>query len=322
MRDKFELPKVKRPVTAAMASRRLRWDDLDPAAMDSLIQLARAEDLSSRGLLNAAFPPGDATTAALAPTGVATARLVARQNLVLCGIPLLQRVLDAYCSSNSSLTASAAEGQSVPPGTELAVVKGPVECLLQAERVMLNFVQHLSGIATQTRCYAGLLQDSPTRLVDTRKTTPGFRLLEKIAVATGGGWNHRLGLYDRILIKDNHLAAVGAASGQALANAVGHIRAQRPDLVIECEVDDPSQIDPVLAAGADIILLDNFSTAQLRLAVAHINGRALTEASGQITKQRLPEIAAIGLDFISTGALVHQSTWCDIGMDWGDENHS
>jgi nicotinate-nucleotide pyrophosphorylase (carboxylating) len=258
---------IKRPVTVGTVSRRLTWEDLDEAAMDGLIRLARDEDLYGHGLRHNPFRPGDATTDSLALSGCATARLVARQPLVVCGIPLIRRV-------------------------------------------------HLSGIATQTQEYVAQLKNSATRLVDTRKTTPGFRLLEKISVAAGGGWNHRLGLYDQVLIKDNHLAAAGATAGQALADAVRHIRLTRPDLIIECEVDSPSQIDPVLDAGADIILLDNFTTTELIDAVKHINGRALTEASGGITLQRIPEIAHIGLDFISTGALVHQSVWCDVGLDW------
>lgn len=307
---------IKRPVTVGTVSRRLTWEDLDEAAMDGLIRLARDEDLYGHGLRHNPFRPGDATTDSLALSGCATARLVARQPLVVCGIPLIRRVLEIYSEGKATLTASTCEGQPVSPGTEIAVVSGPTASLLQAERVMLNFVQHLSGIATQTQEYVAQLKNSATRLVDTRKTTPGFRLLEKISVAAGGGWNHRLGLYDQVLIKDNHLAAAGATAGQALADAVRHIRLTRPDLIIECEVDSPSQIDPVLDAGADIILLDNFTTTELIDAVKHINGRALTEASGGITLQRIPEIAHIGLDFISTGALVHQSVWCDVGLDW------
>ncbi len=317
MQNSEETRPIERPVTVAMASRRLGWGDLAAAAMDDLIRLAREEDLDCTGLRvgTAHFRRGDATTEALNPKGNGSARLVARQDLVVCGIPLLERILMSYC--NGTITPRVAEGDAVKPGTEIAVISGPISGLLQAERVLLNFIQHLSGVASQTRAYAELLQASTTRLVDTRKTTPGFRLLEKVAVATGGGWNHRLGLYDRVLIKDNHLAACGSIAGDALAAAVAKIRSQRPDLVVECEVDSPRQIEPVIEAGADIILLDNFSTVQLQRAVDRIGGRALTEASGGITRERLPELAAIGLDFISTGALVHQSTWRDIGLDWG-----
>jgi nicotinate-nucleotide pyrophosphorylase (carboxylating) len=181
---------------------------------------------------------------------------------------------------------------------------------------LLNFLQRLSGIATYTRAHVRALGDSPTRLLDTRKTTPGYRALEKYAVATGGAWNHRLGLFDRVLIKDNHLAASGATRGDRLAHAVRLARRRAPHLRIEVEIDALDQLDPVLEARADVVMFDNFSLPDLRLAVARASGRTRTEASGGITLATLPALAHVGLDFISTGALVHQSTWIDIGLDW------
>lgn len=181
---------------------------------------------------------------------------------------------------------------------------------------MLNFLQKLSGVATLTAQYVTALGSSQTRLLDTRKTTPGYRVLEKYATACGGGWNHRLGLFDRVMLKDNHLAASDATLGTALAKLVAQARQTYPQLPVEVEVDALDQIPPVLEAGAHVILLDNFSDDALRQAVARIQGRALTEASGGITLERLPSLAGIGLDFISTGATVHQSGWVDIGMDW------
>jgi nicotinate-nucleotide pyrophosphorylase (carboxylating) len=195
--------------------------------------------------------------------------------------------------------------------------------MLAAERIILNFLQRLGGVATQTRRYVDALGKSRTRLLDTRKTTPGYRMLEKYAVACGGGWNHRLGLFDRVMLKDNHLALLGLAetstslrSPTRLAEAVAAARRNAPDLPVEVEVDMIQQIPPVLAAGADVILLDNFAPAQLKKALELIGGRAFTEASGGITLKTLPRLADLGLDFASTGALVHQSVWVDIGLDW------
>jgi nicotinate-nucleotide pyrophosphorylase (carboxylating) len=184
--------------------------------------------------------------------------------------------------------------------------------------VLLNFLQKLSGIATLTATYSSKLEGTETRLLDTRKTTPGWRALEKYAVATGGGWNHRLGLFDRIMLKDNHLAAGNAAGGSRLAALVRHARETRPDLPVECEVDTVAQIQPVLDAGADVILLDNFSPDDLRAALALINHRAWTEISGGVTLDTLPAIARLGADFVSTGAVTHQVAWVDIGLDWED----
>jgi nicotinate-nucleotide pyrophosphorylase (carboxylating) len=206
------------------------------------------------------------------------------------------------------------DGARVPAGAVLATLDGDPRVLLAAERVLLNFLQRLSGIATQTRRHAAALGDSATRLFDTRKTTPGHRMLEKYAVACGGGWNHRLGLFDRVMLKDTHLALLG--SNDNLAAAVARARKSAPALPVEVEVDRIDQIPPVLAAGADVILLDNFTPARLRAAVALIAGRAFTEASGGITLKTLPKLAPLGLDFVSTSALVHQSVWTDIALDW------
>jgi nicotinate-nucleotide pyrophosphorylase (carboxylating) len=213
---------------------------------------------------------------------------------------------------------------------------GDPHTLLAAERVILNFIQHLSGVATHTRQLVDALGRGPTRLLDTRKTTPGFRMLEKYAVACGGGWNHRLGLFDRVMLKDNHLAQLGFAAPRTsnvqpptsnlqqpegarrttLAAAVAAARRAAPGLLVEVEVDALAQIPPVLGAGADVILLDNFTPAQIKRAVALIAGRARIEASGGITERNLARYGGLGLDFISTGAPVHHSAWADIGLDW------
>lgn len=295
---------------------RLAWDDLDRAHLRRLVEQARDEDLAGLGLVPGRRPKiaGDRSTGSLvAPPRAGSADVVSRQALTVCGLPLLSLILSVY-SGRGTVQPRVRDGATVEPGTVLATLSGDPRTLLTAERVALNFLQHLSGIATQTRRYVQALGEGRTRLLDTRKTTPGYRMLEKYAVGCGGGWNHRLGLFDRVMLKDNHLALLG--SGDDLAAAVARARRVAPDLPVEVEIDRLDQLTAVLDAGADVILLDNFTPARLRRAIDLIRGRALTEASGGITLRALPKLAGIGLDFVSTGALVHQSVWVDIGLDW------
>lgn len=296
-------------------STRLRWEDLDPDYLRQLIGLAKIEDLAGAGLAVRPARLGDVTTALMPQGAVGAARLVAREPMVVCGLGLVAPTLAAY-GEGVRFTPSVADGQGVSAGDLLGAVEGEASTLLQAERVILNFLQHLSGIATETWRYVDALGASPTVLLDTRKTLPGYRVLQKYAFACGGGVNHRIGLFDRVMLKDNHLEVAGATGGDRLAEAVAMARSACGDLPIEVEVDRLEQIAPVLEAGADIILLDNFSVDSLRAAIAQIDGRACTEASGGIQIDRLPELGQLGLDFISTGAPVHQSTWKDIGLDW------
>lgn len=294
---------------------RIDWSDLDLEHLRRLVRLARAEDLAGAGLRRPPRRRGDVTTRALVSGRPGRAELRARHPLVACGLPLLPLALEVY-GGGTRVKLLARDGEAVEAGAALARIEGPAATLLQAERVLLNFVQRLSGIATHTAAHVRALGDSPARLLDTRKTTPGFRMLEKYAVACGGAWNHRLGLFDRVLVKDNHLAAAGATQGERLAAAVRLARKKARGLVVEVEVDALEQLPPVLEAGADVVLLDNFTVPQLRRAVALAAGRARTEASGGVTLRTLPRLAGLGLDFISSGALVHQSTWVDIGLDW------
>ena len=211
---------------------------------------------------------------------------------------------------------SVSDGENVPAGTVVGTLRGDAAQMLTAERVMLNFLQRMSGIATQTARFVAALGDTKTRLLDTRKTTPGHRVLDKYAVGCGGAWNHRIGLFDRLMLKDNHLAADEAAAGTRLAEIVRRSRAERPDLLCEVEVDSLAQIPPVLEAGADIILLDNFSLENLKKAVALIGDEAWTEISGGVSLETLPALGAVGADFVSCGALTHNVPWIDIGLDW------
>jgi nicotinate-nucleotide pyrophosphorylase (carboxylating) len=309
------------PSAAERLVQRLSWEDLDPVYLRRLVEIARDEDLAGLGLRTRPERHGDASTRSvpsLPRDGVAD--LVAREPLVVCGLPLLPLILSVY-GGRATAQPQARDGAALEPGAVLARLSGDPRTLLAAERIALNFLQRLSGVATQTRRYATALGSGRTRLLDTRKTTPGYRMLEKYAVACGGGWNHRLGLFDRVMLKDNHLALLEAtpprkSASHRLAAAVNLARRSAPDLPVEVEVDRLDQIPAVLDAGADVILLDNFTLPSLRRAIALIHGRAFTEASGGITLRSLPRLAGLGLDFVSTGALVHQSIWVDIGLDW------
>ncbi|MEM7791299.1 MAG: carboxylating nicotinate-nucleotide diphosphorylase [Verrucomicrobiota bacterium] len=294
---------------------RLEWKDLDPEYLRQLIGLAKVEDLAGAGLREKPEQLGDLTTALMPESATGKAQLVAREAMVVSGLPLVEEILNAY-GADCTFEANVSDGTAVVKNSVLGEIIGPAVVLLQAERIILNFLQHLSGIATETSYYLEALNGSPTALVDTRKTLPGYRVLQKYAFACGGGYNHRIGLFDRVMLKDNHLAAAGAKEGDRLAEAVERARSICTGIPIEVEVDTLEQIEPVLKARADIILLDNFSPEALKEAVHLIDGRACTEASGGITHNTLHILGALGLDFISTGAPVHQSTWKDIGLDW------
>ena len=296
--------------------RRLQWAEIDPVWLRHLALLARAEDLEGAGLLSPPARPGDPSAALLASAGQrASARFVARGDCVVAGLGLLEIILGVF-SSASQVRGRVSDGTAVTAGTVLAEMDGPAAELLTAERTLLNFLQRLTGVATQTRAHVQALGASTTYLLDTRKTTPGFRALEKYAVGQGGGYNHRLGLFDRIMVKDNHLAAGHATGAARLTELVQRARASRPELLVEVEVDALAQIDPVLAAGADIVLLDNFSLPQLRDALPLIRGRAWSEVSGGVSLAMLPLIGELHPDFVSCGGLTHAAVWADIGLDW------
>ena len=270
------------------------------------VQAALAEDVGS----------GDVTTLATVPAAaVASAVMVAREPLVLAGLPLAEtafRELDP----GLALSSLVADGQSARAGQALLRLEGPARAMLTAERVALNFVQRLSGVATLTSRFVEAIRGTGARILDTRKTTPGWRRLEKYAVACGGGQNHRIGLYDMVLIKDNHLAALRGARPNAIAVAVCQARLAYPQLKVEVEADTLEQAEEAATAGADIILLDNMTPEQLRTAVQRIGGRAKTEASGGVNLATVRAIAESGVDFISVGALTHSARAVDIALDF------
>ena len=273
---------------------------LNSPHLDRLIDLALEEDIG----------PGDVTTQAVVdPELQGEAHIRAKATLVVAGLPVAARV---FHKLDAKLVFAAAmnDGQEVAPGTVLARLTGPVASILTGERVALNFLQRLSGIATFTRTMTAQVAGSSAVLVDTRKTTPGWRVLSKYAVRLGGGRNHRLGLYDGVLIKNNHLTAVGGISEAVrLAKARAHHL-----LKIEVEVTDLQGLEEALNAGADLILLDNLDDATLLQAVKITRGRALLEASGSMTPDRLAKVAATGVNLISMGALTHSAPAVDIHL--------
>jgi nicotinate-nucleotide pyrophosphorylase (carboxylating) len=275
------------------------------------VQLALAEDVGS----------GDVTTLATVPeAATAIATMKAREPLVAAGLAFAEMVFAQMAFRESSpaikFDRPVADGQFVIAGQTLLRVEGSARAILTAERVALNFVQRLSGVATLTAQFVAAIQGTRAKILDTRKTTPGWRRFEKYAVTCGGGKNHRVGLHDMVLIKDNHLAALRHELPNAIAAAVQRARAQYPRLKIEVEADTLEQVGQGLAAGADFILLDNMSLEELRLAVKQVAGRAQTEASGGVNLATVRAIAETGVDFISVGALTHSARAVDIGLDF------
>ena len=280
-------------------------DFITESALRQLVERALEEDLGR----------GDVTSDLLIPSNVeARAVLRSRVEGVIAGLDIAALVFEAV-DVKVKFAAVAVDGSAVTGDQDLAVVSGAARSLLRAERVALNFLQRLSGIATLTSRYVEAVHGTPARIVDTRKTTPGLRAIEKYAVRTGGGFNHRRDLSDAMMIKDNHLAVI-AARGLSLGDAVKTARESLPHTVkIEIEVDRLDQIAEAIAAGADIILLDNMSPRDLREAVRVIDGRAITEASGGVNLTTVSELAASGVDVISVGALTHSAPALDIGLD-------
>lgn len=299
-------------------SQQIDWEGIDPKYLKNLIALAKNEDLQGFGLRqkqHTAQDPKDPSAELISNQKKGRASIVAREAMVICGLKLIPMITSAYAEDCTFYT-ELDEGHMVKKGAVIGILEGSSKKILMAERVLLNFIQHLSGIATATQLFSHQLIGSPTRLLDTRKTTPGYRILEKYAFICGGGYNHRYGLFDRVMIKDNHLAIFQSEPKQSLKQVVLKARESYPELPIQVEVDSIEQIDPVLTAGVDCILLDNFSNAQLKEAIDQIGDSAFTEASGGIKIERLEALKNMGLDFISTGAPVHQSRWVDIALDW------
>jgi nicotinate-nucleotide pyrophosphorylase (carboxylating) len=268
--------------------------------VEQLIRSALEEDIG----------PGDITTLNTVPReSVGKGLFRAKKDGVVAGLVLIQKIF-SLLDDAVKVRCLARDGDAVARGKVVAEAEGPVRALLMGERTALNFLQRLSGTATLTRSYVEAVKDFPCKLIDTRKTTPGFRTLEKYAVRMGGGTNHRFGLYDAALIKDNHIAAAGSITG-----AVKQVRRQSPFMAkVEVECTNLDEVREAIAAGADVIMLDNMNIQQMAEAVQVIDKRAWIEASGGITMETLREVAATGVDFISVGALTHSAPAVDFNM--------
>jgi nicotinate-nucleotide pyrophosphorylase (carboxylating) len=280
---------------------------VDWQRVDTLIELALAEDLGDAG---------DTTTQACVPASArAEAVLLCKEDdMILAGIDVARRVFQKI-DPELEFTALKNDGDHCLRGEKIAVIKGSARSILTGERTALNFIQRLCGVATMSGIYAAELKDSSCIVLGTRKTTPGYRNLEKYAVAVGGAGNHRIGLYDRIMIKDNHRELAAIEGDGAITRAVGRARQAYPELEIEVEADTLDEVAEAAACGVEHIMLDNMSDEEMKKAVAINAGRAKLEASGGITLKRLASIGRIGVDFVSSGALTHSVRSMDISLD-------
>lgn len=265
-----------------------------------LIDLALAEDIGT----------GDITTdAVVSATSIGRGKIVAKEGMILAGLDVARQVF-LRLDPTTRVRTTSDDGDRASAGQTVMEIEGRLAVLLQGERTALNFLQRLSGMATHVRRFVDILGDRPVRLVDTRKTMPGWRILEKYAVRVGGAHNHRVGLYDGVLIKDNHIAACGGITA-----AVERVRRRVSHLVrIEVETTNMDQVEEALAAGAEVIMLDNMDLAAIEKAVNAIAGRAQVEVSGNVTAKTLTQLADTGVDIISVGALTHQATSVDLSM--------
>lgn len=276
---------------------------MDRARLDTLLLSFLQEDIGHGDLSSEPLFVNNET---------GSAHLVARESFVAAGAKTIAGRVFHLQNHDIQCMDAVADGTVVATGDRLLTVSGAVVDLLKAERVALNLLQRLSGIATLTERFVAITKHFPVRIIDTRKTTPGLRMLEKYAVRVGGGYNHRFNLSDGVLIKDNHIAACGS-----LTKAVAILREKVPHTIkIEVETDTLAQVRECLESGVDIIMLDNMDLDTMKQAVVMIDGNALVEASGGVHLATVASIAATGVDIISVGALTHSAPSCDIGMDW------
>ncbi len=281
----------------------LRADGLDPAAVERVVRTALDEDL--------AFGPDVTTESTVPADAAATGDVTPRSVGTLAGVHVAAAVLDLVGGAAVDILVHEADGATTEPGLPVLTVTGPTRSLLTAERTALNLICHLSGIASLTRRWADAIEGTGAAVRDTRKTTPGLRALEKYAVRCGGGVNHRMALGDAALVKDNHVAAAGG-----IAAAVEAVRTAAPAIALEVECDTLDQVREAIAAGVQLVLLDNFSTADTRTAVDLVRGTEVRlEASGGLSLDRAREVAATGVDYLAVGALTHSAPVLDLGFD-------
>ena len=295
------------PFALSKFQKRISWEEIDQSHLIDHLRLCVQEELASYG---------DLTSNLCQIRGNGTAELVSREDMIVCGLPLVPLIFQAFKISSIRVENFVQDGDKVAKGTSISRFYGKQAEILLTERTVLNFIQRLSGVATTSNLYVSILSKENVGLLDTRKTTPGLRVLEKYATACGGGFNHRMGLFDRILIKDNHLAALGISSNKDLSTFLTEIKNNSANNLLEIEIDSIGYLETAIDAGVDAVLLDNFEPSEVRKAVLANDNRIVIEASGGISLESLDEFAQTHPHFISTGAPIHTSRWLDIGLDW------
>ncbi len=301
------------PVALESFKNRFTWSDIDLQMLKTHLRLCVEEEIGS---IKKGLNLGDITTESCKISGTGRAQIIVKEKLIICGLPIIPIILDEFNANSVEIEWHVKEGDNLEAGTIVATLSGQQKEILLTERTVLNFIQKLSGIATLSNVYVKKIIPYGVDLLDTRKTTPSFRQLEKYATACGGSYNHRLGLFDRILIKDNHLAALKIKCYNKLTEMLADIKKKFHNYIVEVEVDSIELVEPVIKSNVDAILLDNFSTEEVKNAVSINKNRVVIEASGGINLNSITEYAKSKPHFISTGSPVYTSHWLDIGLDW------
>lgn len=294
---------------------RISWRDVENSQdLKDLLKVCIREDLNPQKVRQAW--EYDLTSEVCNLQGSGTAQLTCREPLILCGVQLADLVIETFSCDQLKFQSHLEDGSQCEKGQPIGTISGSIKQILAIERTLLNFIQCLSGVATSSARFVSILEPYGVGLLDTRKTTPGHRLLEKYATACGGSFNHRMGLFDRVLIKDNHLAAAGVDDGDALKNFLREVKKRAKEKLVEVEIDHLSQLLPAMEGGVDAVLLDNFHPSDVAQAVEMCENQLILEASGGINQQNISGYAQARPHFISSGAPVHNAKWIDIGLDW------
>ena len=294
---------------------RISWRDVERSPnFQALLRICLEEDLQPK--VKHSPWSNDLTSEICNLHGTGSAQVICRESAVICGIQLPQLLIQTFSCDQIEFHSDFEDGMRCESGHPIGTITGSITQILAIERTLLNFIQRLSGIATRSADFVKILEPHGVGLLDTRKTTPGLRILEKFATACGGSFNHRMGLFDRVLIKDNHLAAAGVGNGNSMISFLTNVKARAAGKLVEVEIDNLEQLEFVIAGGADAVLLDNFSPAEAANAVEYNQNRVILEASGGINQENIFDYAQACPHFISTGAPVHNARWIDIGLDW------
>jgi len=303
------------PPRLADFRQRISWRSIENSQeVQDLLQICVREDLDPQ---KGTEPwKEDLTSNVCNLHGTGRAQLTCREPSILCGIPLAQLLFRAFACDQLEFHSDLEDGTPCQKGQSIGTISGSIRQILAIERTLLNLIQRLSGVATSSAKFVEVLTPYEVGLLDTRKTTPGHRILEKYATACGGSFNHRMGLFDRVLIKDNHLAAAGIENEPAMIRFLEEVKNRAPGKLVEVEIDQLDQLGSAIKGGADAVLLDNFSPMEVSQAVALNKNRVILEASGGIHQKNILEYAQARPHFISSGAPIHNAKWIDIGLDW------